>query len=134
MRTNFKFEFSWRENKENDLNEDMIKLDVDDNDNLSDKEEKAKAAEDVAEKEDDFFCTINKDEVPPAPSQNFLMRNTEPAENLNKSDRRDEDRKKSDNFRVKDAAGRKVKGRGAMVNTLFEHELTTLLGKYTEII
>lgn len=48
--------------------------------------------------------------MPPVPLQNFLMRNTEVAKT------NADDRRRSDGFRAKDAAGRKVKGRGAMVN------------------
>lgn len=86
----------------------MLEVEQDD---LSGKEEKATKNEEAKE-EEAVFCTINKEEVPPVPSQNFLMRNAE-ATRTNADDRR-----RADGFRAKDAAGRKVKGRGAMVKPI----------------
>lgn len=87
-------------------------LEVEQEDLSGKEEEKATKEEEAKEEEEAFFCTINKEEVPPVPSQNFLMRNAEAART------NADDRRRADGFRAKDAAGRKVKGRGAMVNAI----------------
>ncbi len=80
------------------------------------------------QKEEDIYCTISKDEVPPVPSNSFLMRKmnqqTDDAK-TNKTEKNEarynEERhrlKKNDDYcKPTDASGRKVKGRGAMVSS-----------------
>ncbi len=76
--------------------------------------------------DEDVYCTIRKDEVPPVPSNNFLMRqmNEETSEartNRAEVDDRSRSRRGEENNRPTDALGRKVKGRGALVS--YDHFL-----------
>lgn len=101
----------------------MIKLDADLDEEFSEK--KTKKLKSNENEDEDVYCTISKEDVPPVPSNNFLMRRVEVASEQaaaggdpKKSGDERRERNKEDS-RHKDAVGRKVKGRGALVSWTF---------------
>lgn len=110
------FYLFFSEDKENDrLNSEEY------NKSNKDFEETNKGKLQAAEKQvepEEIYCTISQEEVPPVPSNNFLMRQTMRSDQNDSGRNETRDRDTRRNGRQRDAEGRKVKGRGALVRFL----------------